>query len=122
MTGWDPDRTAGRSARAVLVLTVLALVLLAALPLALLAAVIVMLLGHIVGGLALFGGAVLTAVLAVALAGVTGMHHLRKLISRASFGIVQPGRGQYADDSAEPDGSGYTDVVHLDRSDYTEVP
>ena len=127
MTGWEPDQTAGRSAKAVLVVTVLALLLLATLPLALLAAVILMILGHIIGGLALFGGAVLVAVVAVALAGVTGMHHLRKVISRASFGIVQPGGRPYAGDSVEgdsvePDQTGYTDAIHLDRSEYTDVP
>jgi hypothetical protein len=101
--------------------TLLALVLVAAVPVALLAAVIMMILGHVVGGLALFGGSVLAAAMAVALAGMTGMQHLRKLLSRTSFSVVQPGHGQYTDDIAEPNGTDYTDVVHLDRSEYTEV-
>jgi hypothetical protein len=41
---------------------------LAAVPVALLAAVVMMMLGYVVGGLALFGGSVLAAAIAVALA------------------------------------------------------
>jgi hypothetical protein len=77
-------------------------------------------LGHVVGGLALFGGSVLAAVVAVALAGMSGMRHLRKLISGSGFRLVQPDGSQYTD-AAEPDGSDYTNVVHLDRSEYTEI-
>jgi hypothetical protein len=50
--------------------------------------VIMMILGHVVGGLALFGGSVLAAAIAVALAGMTGMQHLRKVLARASFNVV----------------------------------
>jgi uncharacterized membrane protein YdjX (TVP38/TMEM64 family) len=60
--------------------TLLALTVVAAVPVALLAAVVMVLLGHIVGGLALFGGSVLAAAVAVALAGISGMRHLRKLL------------------------------------------
>jgi len=121
MTDWDEERTPRRSASAVIAVTLLALLLVTAVPVALLAAVIMMILGHVVGGLALFGGSVLAAAMAVALAGMTGMQHLRKLLSRASFNIVRLDHGQYADDIAEPNRSDYTDVVHLDRSEYTEV-
>jgi len=121
MTGWHAERTPGRSAKAVIAVTLLALLLLAAVPVALLAAVIMMILGHVVGGLALFGGSVLAAATAVALAGMTGMRHLRKLLSRASFNIVQLNQRQYTDDTAEPNGSDYSDIVQLSRSDYTEV-
>jgi uncharacterized membrane protein len=120
MTGWYEERPPGRSARAVIALTLLALVLVTAVPVALLAAVIMMVLGHVVGGLALFGGSVLAAAMAVALAGVTGMHHLRKLLSRASFHVVPLDGGQYSD-VAEPNSSDYGDVVQLNRSEYTEV-
>jgi uncharacterized membrane protein YdjX (TVP38/TMEM64 family) len=99
----------------------LALVLVAAVPVALLAAVIIMTLGHVVGGLALFGGSVLAAAAAVALAGVSGMRHLRKLLSGGGFHVVRLDAGQYSD-VAEPDGSDYTNVLELDRSEYTEVP
>jgi hypothetical protein len=121
MTGWHAELTAGRSAKAVIAVTLLALLLLAAVPVALLAAVIMMILGHVVGGLTLLGGSVLAAAIAVALAGMTGMQYLRKLLSMASFNVVQPDHRRYTDDIAEPNGRDYTDVVQLDRSEYTEV-
>ena len=120
MTGWYAERTPDRSAKAVIAVTLLALLLVAAVPVALLAAVVMMILGHVVGGLALFGGSVLAAGIAVPLAGVSGMRHLRKLLSPGNFHVVQLDPGQYTD-VAEPKGSDYTDVVHLDRSEYTEV-
>jgi hypothetical protein len=58
--------------------------------------------------------------MAVAFAGMSGMRHLRKLLSRGSFGVVQPDGSQYTD-VAEPQGSDYANVVELDRSGYTEV-
>jgi hypothetical protein len=120
MTDWYAERTPSASARAVIGVTLLALLLVAAVPVALLTAVVMMMLGHLVGGLALFGGSVLAAVIAVALAGVSGMRHLRKVLSGGSFRVVQLDGSQYAD-VAEPQGSGYADVVRLDRSEYTEV-
>ena len=120
MTDWHEKPTRRRSANAVMAVTLLALLLLAAVPAALLAAVIMMILGHVIGGLALLGGSVLAAAMAVAIAGMTGRHHLRKLLSRPSFNVV-PDHGQYDDDIAEPNGSDYSDVVQLDRSQYTEV-
>ncbi len=119
MTGRYAERTPGWSAKAVIAVTLLALLLAAAVPVALLAAVVMMMLGHVVGGLVLLGGSVLAAAIAVAIAGVTGMQHLRKLLSRARFHVVQLDGSQYTD-VAEPKG-GYTDVVQLDRSEYTEV-
>jgi hypothetical protein len=77
-------------------------------------------LGHVVGGLALFGGSVLAAAIAVALAGISGMRHLRKLVSGRSFRVVQVDGSQYTD-VAEPGGSDYTNVVQLDRNDYAEI-
>ena len=56
MTGWYAERMPDRSAKAVIAVTLLALLLVAAVPVALLAGVVVMMLGHVVGGLALFGG------------------------------------------------------------------
>jgi len=119
MIGLHAERTPGRSAKAVIAVTLLALLLMAAVPLALLAAVIMMILGHVIGGLALFGGSVLAAAIAVALASMTGMHQLRKLIARASFNVAQLNHTD--DDIAEPNDSDYSEVVKLDRSDYTEV-
>ena len=120
MTGWYVERTPNRSAKAVTAVTLLALLLVAVVPVALLAALAMMMLGHVVGGLALFGGSVLAAAIAVALAGVSGMRHLRKLVSGDSFRLVQLDGSQYTD-VAEPEGGDYTNVVQLDRSEYTEV-
>jgi hypothetical protein len=91
----------------------------AAVPVALLAAVVMMMLGHVVGGLALFGGSVLAAVMAVGLAGMSGMRHLRKLASGRGFRVV-PLDGSRDADVPGP-GSGHGSVVQLDRSEYTEV-
>jgi uncharacterized membrane protein YdjX (TVP38/TMEM64 family) len=120
MTGWYAERTPDGSAKAMIAVTLLALLLVAAVPVALLAAVIMMVLGYVVGGLALFGGSVLAAGLAVALAGMSGMRHLRKLLSGDSFRVVRLDSSQYTDIS-EPAGSDYTNLVQLDRSEYTEV-
>jgi len=120
MTVWYAERMPVRSAKAVIAVTLLALLLVAVVPLALVAAVVMMMLGHIVGGLALFGGSVLAATMAVALAGMSGMRHLRKLVSGSSFRVVPLDGSQYAD-VAEPGGSEYANVVSLDRSEYTEV-
>jgi hypothetical protein len=119
MTGWYAERTPGRSAKGVIAVALLALVLVAAVPVALLAGVVMMLLGHVVGGLALFGGSILAAV-AIAVAGMSGMRHLRKLVSGPSFGVVPLDASQYTD-VAQPEGSASTAVVQLDRSQYTEV-
>jgi len=120
MTSWYAERTPNRSAKAVTAVTLLALLLVAAVPVALLAAVVMMMLGHVVGGLALFGGSILAAATAVTLAGMSGMRHLRKLLSGGSFRVVQLDGGQDTD-LAEPQGSEYANVVRLDRSEYTEV-
>ena len=120
MTGWYAERTPDRSAKAVIALTLLALLLVAAVPVALLAGVVIMMLGHVVGGLALFGGSILAAAIAVTLAGMSGMRHLRKLFSGRSIRVVQLDGSQYTD-VAEPEGSDYTNIVELDRSEYTEV-
>jgi uncharacterized membrane protein YdjX (TVP38/TMEM64 family) len=120
MTGWYAERTPDRPATAVIAVTLLALLLVAAVPVALLAAVIMMMLGHVAGGLALFGGSVLAAAVAVAVAGMSGMRRLRKLLSGGSLRVVQLDGSQYTD-VAEPEGSDYTNVVQLDRSQYSEV-
>ena len=120
MTGWYAELMPDRPAKAVIALTLLALLLVAAVPVALLAAVIIMMLGHVVIGLALFGGSVLAAAVAVALAGMSGMRHLRKLVSGRSFRLVQLDGSQYTN-VAEPGASDYANVVQLDRSEYTEV-
>ena len=120
MTGWYVEQTPHRSAKAVIAATLLALLLVATVPAALLAAVVLMLLGHVAGGLALFGGSVLAAAIAVAFAGMSGMRHLRKLLSGASFRVMRLDGSQYTD-VAEPEGTDYANVMQLDRSEYTEV-
>jgi len=120
MTGWQEQRTPDRPDRVMTAVMLLALVLVAAVPVALLVAVVMMMLGYVVGGLALFGGSVLAAGIAVALAGMSGMRHLRKLLSGDSFRIVQLDGSQYTN-VAEPAGSDYANVIQLDRSEYTEV-
>ena len=126
MTGWHAEQTPDRSGRAVIAVMLLALLLVAAVPVALLAGLVMMLLGHVIGGLALFGGSILAAVIAVAVAGMSGMRHLRKLVSERGFGVVRLDSSQYTDvsqyaDVAEPEGSDHAGVVRLDRSEYTEV-
>ena len=119
MTAWYAERKPDWSAKAVIAATVLALLLVAAVPVALLAGIVMMALGHVIGGLALFGGSILAAAVAVVVAGMSGMRHLRKLVSR-SFRVVQLDGSQFSD-VAEPENSGYADVIELDPSDYTEV-
>src|ERR1700722_19415913 len=97
MAGWYAERTSDRSGKAVIAAMLLALLLVAAVPVALLAGVIVMILGHVVGGLALFGGSILAAVIAVTVAGMSGMRHLRKLVSERGFGVVRLDSSQYTD-------------------------
>jgi hypothetical protein len=117
MTRWYAEQEPGRSAKAVIAVTLLALLLVATVPLALLAGLILMILGHVVVGLAVFGGSVLAAAAAVTFAGMSGMRHLRKLLSEYSFRVASPD-GQYPD---APAGSDPASVVQLDRSDYTEI-
>ena len=116
MTGWYAQRTPDRSGRAVMAVTLLALLLVAVVPVALLAAVVMMVLGHVVGGLAVFGGSVLAAALAVTLAGMSGLRHLRKLLSGQGFRVVPLDPSQYTD-VAEPQGSDAPNLVQLDRSE-----
>src|SRR5215475_15674904 len=110
MTGWYAERTLDRPATAMIAVTLLALLLVAAVPVALLAAVVIMLLGHVVGGLALFGGSVLAAAIGLALAGMNGKRQLRKLLSGDSFRAVWHNDGQSAD-AGEPAGSEYANLV-----------
>jgi uncharacterized membrane protein YdjX (TVP38/TMEM64 family) len=119
MTAWYAERKPDWSAKAVIAATVLALLLVAAVPVALLAGIVMMALGHVIGGLALFGGSILAAAVAVVVAGMSGMRHLRKMVSR-SFRVV-PLDGSQFSDVAEPENSGYDDVIELDPSEYTEV-
>jgi uncharacterized membrane protein YdjX (TVP38/TMEM64 family) len=95
MAGWYGARKLSRSTKAVIAVTVLALALVVAVPAALLVAVIMMLLGHVVGGLILFGGSILAAVAAVTLAGLSGVRHLRRLVTGRSLRILPLGSDDY---------------------------
>jgi uncharacterized membrane protein YdjX (TVP38/TMEM64 family) len=95
MTVWYTARTMGWPAKAVIAAGLLAVLLVAAVPAALLVGVIMMLLGHVVGGLALFGASVLAAAAAVVIAGLSGVRHLRKLVTQQGYRVVQLRRGEY---------------------------
>jgi len=92
---WYTARTMGWSAKAVIATVLLAVLLVAAVPVALLAGLILMVLGHIAGGLALFGASILAAAAAVVLASLSGVRHLRKLISQQRNRIVQLRQADY---------------------------
>jgi uncharacterized membrane protein YdjX (TVP38/TMEM64 family) len=83
------------SAKAVIAAALLAVLFVAAVPVALFIGVVMMLLGHVVGGLALFGASILAAAAAVVIASLTGVRHLRKLVTQRGNRIVRLGRGEY---------------------------
>ena len=89
MSDWYPARRMGWPAKAAIGLGVLAVLLVAAIPVAFLAGLIMMLLGHVIGGLAVFGASILAAVAAVIVAGVNGVAQLRKVVSRQRYKVVQ---------------------------------
>ena len=95
MTAWHTARTMGWSARAVLAVGLLAVALVAAVPVAFFVGVILMLLGHVIGGLALFGASIMAAGAAVVIAGLSGVRHLRKLVSQQRDRIMQLRQGEY---------------------------
>ena len=95
MTVWYSARNTGWSTKAVLAMGVLAALLVAAVPAAFFVGVILMLLGHVIGGLALFGASIMAAGAAVVIAGLSGVRHLRKLVSQQRHRVVQLGQGDY---------------------------
>ena len=102
MAAWYSDRTMGWSGKMVIAAVVLAVLLVAAVPVAFVAGVILMLFGHIIVGLALFGASVLAAVAGVVIASMSGVRHLRKMVSelvgqrgRTADRVVQLDRGEY---------------------------
>jgi uncharacterized membrane protein len=92
-------RTMRWSTKAVIAAAVLAVLLVAAVPVALFTGVIMMLLGHVVGGLALFGASILAAVAAVTIASLTGVRHLRKtiasMVAQRDYRVVSLGQRDY---------------------------
>ena len=95
MAGWHVTRRPNMSAKAVIALMLLAFALVAAVPVALVVGVFMMLLGHVIGGLALFGGSILAATGAVVLAGLTGLPHLRSMLTEHNFRVLQLGSDDY---------------------------
>lgn len=95
MSAWNTTRRLGWPARAVLAAGLLAVLLVGAVPVALLAGVILMLFGHVIVGLALFGASVLAAVAAVAVAAFSGVRHVRGLLSRRAYPVIQLRHGDY---------------------------
>lgn len=83
MTDWDRRPAARWSSKMVIGLALLAVLLVAAVPVALFTGLLLMLFGHVVGGLAVFGGSVLAAVIGVGVAGMSGLWHLRRTVERA---------------------------------------
>jgi len=113
MAGWYTARRPNMSSKVVIALALLAFALVAAVPVALIVGLVLMLLGHVIGGLALFGGSILAATAAVVLASVTGVHHLR--------GVV---RGMLTEhDVTERDVTEHnSQVFQLDRDDTSANP
>jgi hypothetical protein len=85
-----------RSSKVVIGLAIFAALMVAAVPVSLFVAVILMLLGHVVGGLALFGGTILAVTGVVAIAGISGVRHVRRLISEQSVRILRLGNDDYS--------------------------
>ena len=95
MAVWYAARKLDRSTKVVIAMMLLALALVVAVPVALLVGLILMLLGHVVGGLVLFGGSLLVAVAAVGLVGLSGTRHIRTLVAERSFRILPLSRDDY---------------------------
>ncbi len=95
MAVWYTARAMRWSTRAVIAAALLAALLVAAVPVALFVGVVMMLLGHIVGGLALFGASILAAAAAVVIASLSGVRHLRRLLTQRGYRVVQLRRGEY---------------------------
>jgi uncharacterized membrane protein YdjX (TVP38/TMEM64 family) len=84
MAVWHTARTMRWSTKAVIAAALIAALFVVAVPVALFAGVILMLLGHVVGGLALFGASILAAIAAVTIASLSGVRHLRKMITQVT--------------------------------------
>jgi uncharacterized membrane protein len=95
MAVWYAARTMRWSTKLLIGAALLAALLVAAVPVALLVGVVMMLLGHVVGGLALFGVSILAAAAAVVTASLGGVRQLRKLVGQHAYRVVQLGSGEY---------------------------
>jgi hypothetical protein len=107
MAGWSRPRALNRSAKVTIAVMLLALVLVAAVPAAFVVGIFLMLFGHVVVGLALFGGSILAAAAAVTLAilsGIRQVRHLRDMVTERDFRVLKLGDDDYsyADAAREP--------------------
>jgi uncharacterized membrane protein YdjX (TVP38/TMEM64 family) len=82
-------RTMSWSTKAVIAAALLAVLLVAAVPVALLVGIFMMLFGHVIAGLALFGGSILAATVAVVIASMSGVRQLRKMIRQHGYNVSQ---------------------------------
>ena len=89
----DSDRLP--SAKPLILLTTIAVLLLVAVPISILVALFMIVFGQVTGGFAVIGVTVLAAILSVAAAGASGIRHLRKVVERKSFRVVQLGQRDY---------------------------
>jgi len=122
MAGWYMARRPNMSSKVVIALALLAFALVAAVPVAFVAGVIMMLLGHVIGGLALFGGSILAATAAVVLASVTGVHHLRGVVRGMITEHDFAEHNLTEHDTTEHDLTEHnSQVFQLDRDDYTYI-
>jgi len=95
MASWHAGQTRIASPRVVIAIAALAVLLVAAVPVALFAGLILMLLGHVIGGLALFGGSVLAAIAAIGLAGLSSVRYARKLFSSQGLKVLRLNHDDY---------------------------
>src|ERR1700722_16280049 len=77
-------RTMSWSAKLLIAAALLAVLLVAAVPVALLVGIFMMLFGHVIAGLALFGGSIVAAVIA----SMGGVRQLRKLIRQHGYRVT----------------------------------
>lgn len=117
MTSWySTVRAMSWRGRMVLAAAVAALVLVAVVPVALFTGLLLMLAGHVVGGLALWGGSIVAAVAGVTLAAKAGVRHLRTLIRRATDPLTADTRATGTRTADTRPGS--PRVVRLSEGDY----
>src|ERR1700753_4098780 len=82
-------RTMSWSTKAVIAAALLAVLLVGGVPVALLVGIFLMLFGHVIVGLALFGGSILAALVAVVIASLSGVRQLRKMIRQHGYNVSQ---------------------------------
>jgi hypothetical protein len=82
-------KTMSWSTKAVIALALLAVICVAAVPVALLVGLFLMLFGHVIVGLALFGGSILAAIVAVVIASMSGVRRLRTVIREQGYRMSQ---------------------------------